>query len=110
MSAVIELSDVSRRYHMGDEDLSALDHVSTTINSGEFVAITGPSGSGKSTLANIIGGLDTPDEGRVVVNGSDLSKARDGALSKYRNQSIGFVFQSFNLQPNDTALENESDG
>jgi len=76
------------------------------VQGGEFVAITGPSGSGKSTLANIIGGLDRPSEGSVVVDGADLSHTRDRALSDYRNHHIGFIFQSFNLQGSSTALEN----
>jgi putative ABC transport system ATP-binding protein len=91
---------------MGDETLHALDDVSLTITPGEFIAITGPSGSGKSTLANIIGGLDMADSGSVEVDGLNLAQAHDRQLSVYRNHTIGFVFQSFNLQPNATALEN----
>ncbi len=106
MAAIIELSQVTRTYKLGDEVLNALDNVSLNIEKGEFVAITGPSGSGKSTLANIIGGLDKPSKGTVVVDGNDLSKVRDGKLSSYRNKSIGFVFQSFNLQGRNTTLEN----
>jgi putative ABC transport system ATP-binding protein len=106
MAAVIELKSVSRTYKLGDEVLNALDNLSCTINSGEFVAITGPSGSGKSTLANLIGGLDRPSSGSIVVDGSDLSHMRDRQLSDYRNRHIGFVFQSFNLQGTQTALEN----
>lgn len=86
--------------------MNALDGVSCTVQSGEFVAITGPSGSGKSTLANIIGGLDRPTGGSVTVDGQDLSHVRDRQLSDYRNKHIGFVFQSFNLQGNQTAMEN----
>lgn len=106
MPAIIELKNVSRTYKLGDEILKALDNISFSVNAGEFVAITGPSGSGKSTLANIIGGLDRPTEGIISVDGIDLSKARDGQLSAYRNHHIGFVFQSFNLQGTNTALEN----
>lgn len=105
-TAVIELQGVTKTYRLGDEVLNALDNVNLTIRSGEFVAITGPSGSGKSTLANIIGGLDRPTTGRIVVDGNDLSHVRDHQLSDYRNRSIGFVFQSFNLQSTQTALEN----
>lgn len=105
-NALIELSGVTKTYKLGDEVFNALDDVSLHINAGEFVAITGPSGSGKSTLANIIGGLDTPDKGTVLVDGEDLSKVSDGKLSAYRNKHIGFVFQSFNLQPNYTSVEN----
>jgi putative ABC transport system ATP-binding protein len=106
MNAVIELKNITRTYRLGDEVLNALDAVNCTINSGEFVAITGPSGSGKSTLANIIGGLDRPTEGTVMIDGQDLSHAHDKQLSDYRNRHIGFVFQSFNLQGTQTALEN----
>ena len=103
---VIELRDVTRTYKLGDETLKALDNVSFSVQPGEFIAITGPSGSGKSTLANIIGGLDTPTSGTVIVDGQDLSHTADSKLSSYRNQHIGFIFQSFNLQGTNTALEN----
>lgn len=106
MPAVIELKDLTKTYKLGDEVLHALDAVNCTIQNGEFVAITGPSGSGKSTLANIIGGLDRPTSGTVQVDGQDLSHVRDRQLSDYRNHHIGFVFQSFNLQGTQTALEN----
>ncbi|HEY4160499.1 MAG TPA: ABC transporter ATP-binding protein [Candidatus Saccharimonadales bacterium] len=104
--AVIELQGVTKTYRLGDEVLNALDNVDFSVRPGEFVAITGPSGSGKSTLANIIGGLDRPTGGTVIVDGSDLSHVRDRQLSDYRNRHIGFVFQSFNLQGAQTALEN----
>ncbi|HSX06357.1 MAG TPA: ABC transporter ATP-binding protein [Candidatus Saccharimonadia bacterium] len=106
MAAAIELKDLTKTYHLGDEVLNALDDINCTINSGEFVAITGPSGSGKSTLANIIGGLDKPTAGTVLIEGTDLSRVSDRKLSDYRNKHIGFVFQSFNLQGTQTALEN----
>lgn len=106
MSAVIELKHITKTYHLGDETLNALDNVSFSVQAGEFIAITGPSGSGKSTLANIIGGLDRPTDGTVVVDGNDLSHVSDRQLSDYRNHHIGFVFQSFNLQGAQTALEN----
>ena len=106
MPAVIELKNITKTYHLGDETLHALDSVSFSVQQGEFVAITGPSGSGKSTLANIIGGLDRPSGGTVIVDGNDLSHISDRKLSDYRNQHIGFVFQSFNLQGTQTALEN----
>jgi len=106
MPAVIELKNLTKTYKLGDETLNALDGIDCTIQAGEFVAITGPSGSGKSTLANIIGGLDKPSGGTVVVDGQDLSHVRDRQLSDYRNHHIGFVFQSFNLQGTQTALEN----
>ncbi len=106
MPAVIELKNLTKTYKLGDETLNALDGIDCTIQAGEFVAITGPSGSGKSTLANIVGGLDKPTSGTVVVDGSDLSHVNDRQLSDYRNHHIGLVFQSFNLQGTQTALEN----
>ncbi|HUS26157.1 MAG TPA: ABC transporter ATP-binding protein [Nevskiaceae bacterium] len=106
MADVITLNNVTKTYHLGDEVLNALDGVSLHVAAGDFVAITGPSGSGKSTLANIIGGLDRPTSGSISVDGQDLSHMRDAKLSAYRNHHIGFVFQSFNLQGTQTALEN----
>lgn len=91
---------------MGDETLYALKDVNLSIEKGEFAAVIGPSGSGKTTLANIIGGLDTPTDGFVLFENQDLSKSSDNALSDYRNKKVGFVFQTFNLQPGFTALEN----
>ncbi|TSC90747.1 MAG: ABC-type antimicrobial peptide transport system, ATPase component [Candidatus Berkelbacteria bacterium Licking1014_96] len=103
---MIELKGVSKKYKMGEEIIKALDGVNLKIEKGEFVAIVGPSGSGKTTLANIIGGLDTADSGGVSVDGVEITNAKDNLLSEYRNKKIGFVFQTFNLQPNYTALEN----
>ena len=80
--------------------------MSLSVQSGEFVAMMGPSGSGKSTLANIIGGLDRPDHGDVVVDGENLAGMRDNELSRFRNEKVGFVFQAFNLKGDNTALEN----
>lgn len=102
----IHLSRVTRTYTLGSEEFNALNHVDLDIAKGEFVAITGPSGSGKSTLANIIGGLDKPTSGTVTVNGQDLARLNDAALSNFRNKTVGFVFQSFNLKGDSTALEN----
>ena len=104
--SLIECTDLTRTYRLGGEVVKALDGVSLRIDRGDFVAITGPSGSGKSTLANVIGGLDRPDSGSVIVDLMDLSTAKDAQLSAYRNSHIGFVFQSFNLQSHETALEN----
>jgi putative ABC transport system ATP-binding protein len=106
LAADISLSGVSRIYELGDEKIHALRNLTLDIRQGEFVAIKGPSGSGKSTLANVIGGLDTPNEGKIVVGGLDFSKANDKELSRYRSKTIGFVFQSFNLQSHSTVLEN----
>lgn len=104
--AFVQCSGLCKTYTVGDEEVKALDNVSLNVEQGDFIAICGPSGSGKSTLANVIGGLDQPDSGTVVVDGVDLSDAKDKELSAYRNKNIGFVFQSFNLQAHETALEN----
>ncbi len=103
---MIELKQVSRTYKMGEQEIHALDQVNLVIDDGEFVAVVGPSGSGKSTLLQVVGGLDTPTHGQVLVDGEDLSQAGDRALAHFRNERIGFVFQTFNLQPTYTALEN----
>jgi putative ABC transport system ATP-binding protein len=103
---VIELKNVTKTYELGGEKIYALNKIDLKINDGDFIAIVGPSGSGKSTLANIIGGLDCPDSGSVVVDGTEIGKMRDRELSDYRNKAVGFIFQSFNLQPALTALEN----
>jgi putative ABC transport system ATP-binding protein len=103
---MIELRNVTRTYRMGHEEIHALDGVDLTIAEGEFVAVVGPSGSGKSTLLHVVGGLETPTSGTVVVGGQDLGQAGDRELAAFRNRRVGFVFQTFNLQPTYTALEN----
>lgn len=103
---MIKLNSVTKTYEMGDEEIRALDNINLLIRNGDFIAIVGPSGSGKSTLANIIGGLDMPTDGEVLVDEKLLSKASDKELSNYRNKKIGFVFQTFNLQPGYSAIEN----
>jgi len=97
---------VRKHYRTGDNVVKALDGVDLRIPKGAYVAIMGPSGSGKSTLMNILGCLDTPTEGRYLLDGLDVSRLDDDRLSQVRNRSIGFVFQSFNLLPRMTALEN----
>ena len=104
--AFVQCSGLKKTYTVGDEEVKALDNVSLSVEKGDFIAICGPSGSGKSTLANIIGGLDQPDAGTVMVDGVNLADAKDKQLSEYRNSHIGFVFQSFNLQAHESALEN----
>lgn len=103
---MIELKNVYKVYELGGEKIIALDKVSLKIDKGDFFAIVGPSGSGKSTLANIIGGLDVPDRGEVLVDEQNIAKISDKKLSGYRNKRVGFIFQTFNLQPTYTALEN----
>ncbi len=97
---------MSKIYNPGENEVRALDHVSLTINKGEFVAIIGQSGSGKSTLMNMIGCLDVPTEGTYILNGADVSHLTDDELSDIRNKEIGFIFQGFNLIANLTAREN----
>lgn len=106
MSALVEIRDMSKIYNPGENEVRALDHVSLTIQKGEFVAIIGQSGSGKSTLMNMIGCLDVPTEGTYILNGRDVSRLKDDELSDIRNREIGFIFQGFNLIPNLTAREN----
>jgi putative ABC transport system ATP-binding protein len=106
MNTLIELSDVQRWYHTGDEPVRALDGIDLTIDSGEYVAITGASGSGKSTLLNVLGGLDRPSRGRYRLGGTELALLDDTEISRVRNRDIGIVFQSFHLLPRLTVLEN----
>jgi len=103
---MIETQELVKRYELGGQVVNALDHVSLRIESGEMVAIRGPSGSGKSTLMNIIGCLDRPDEGRYLLEGEDVSRLSKNRLAEIRNRRIGFVFQTFNLLPRMSALEN----
>jgi putative ABC transport system ATP-binding protein len=106
MQPLITLKDIGRKYVIGTEVIHALKSVSLTINKGEFVALMGPSGSGKSTLMNILGCLDTPTKGEYILNGTDVSRMTDNQLAEVRNKEIGFVFQTFNLLPRNTALDN----
>jgi putative ABC transport system ATP-binding protein len=106
MPEIITTSEISRKYVMGAETIHALKSISMTINKGEYVAFMGPSGSGKSTLMNIIGCLDTPSSGQYILNNNDVSNLTENELAEIRNKEIGFVFQTFNLLPRSTALEN----
>jgi putative ABC transport system ATP-binding protein len=103
---VIQIRDLTRVYDMGAEKVHALRGVSVEIRRNEYVAIMGPSGSGKSTLMNVIGCLDTPTSGEYWLNGQEVSRMPDDALARVRNREIGFVFQTFNLLPRASALQN----
>jgi putative ABC transport system ATP-binding protein len=103
---MIELQGIVKRYVLGGETVLALAGVDLSIGRNEYVALIGPSGSGKSTLMNILGCLDSPTEGRYILNGRDMSSLRDDELATVRNREIGFVFQSFHLLPRQTALQN----
>ncbi|SDM03991.1 ABC transporter ATP-binding protein [Siphonobacter aquaeclarae] len=103
---IIETSQIQKRYIMGAEVVEALKDITISIRKGEYVAFMGPSGSGKSTLMNIVGCLDTPTSGSYILNGQDVSRMGENELAEIRNKEIGFVFQTFNLLPRQTALEN----
>jgi putative ABC transport system ATP-binding protein len=106
MSEVIRTEHLAKVYRMGNEEVHALRDVSITILKGEYVALMGPSGSGKSTLMNMLGCLDTPSSGHYYLSGQDVSRMNDNQLAEVRNKEIGFVFQTFNLLPRSTALDN----
>ena len=106
MDKVIEIQNIVKNYQVGTQIVRALRSVSVDIKRNEYVAIMGPSGSGKSTLMNLLGCLDTPTSGKYILNGTDVSKIEDDFLAEIRNKEIGFVFQTFNLLPRYSALEN----
>ncbi|MDD5168088.1 MAG: ABC transporter ATP-binding protein [Syntrophales bacterium] len=106
MKTVIEVKEVSKIYGSGDVEVRAVDGASFRIDQGEFTAIIGPSGSGKSTLLNLIGGLDSPSGGTVLLSGADISQMSGNALSDFRRDHIGFIFQAYNLIPVLSAAEN----
>ena len=106
IEAIIEIRELTKVYGMGEVQVRALDQVSLTIRKGEFVAVMGPSGSGKSTLMNILGCLDRPTSGQYILAGEDVSDLDKTQLAIIRNQRIGFIFQSYNLLPQTSALEN----
>lgn len=103
---LIQIRDIGRKYVIGAETIHALKSVTLQIEKGEFVALMGPSGSGKSTLMNLLGCLDTPTRGEYVLNGVNVSEMTDDELAEIRNKEIGFVFQTFNLLPRSTSLDN----
>lgn len=103
---MLTLNNISKSYKLGKEEVPILKHINLTVQAGEFLAIMGPSGSGKSTLMNIIGCLDRPTSGTYMLDQIDILKGKDGALAEIRNESIGFVFQTFHLLPRLTALQN----
>lgn len=103
---MIQIEDLTKTYVMGEETVTALDGVSLSIARGESIAIIGPSGSGKSTLMNILGGLDRPSRGRYRFEGDEVARFSDDQLADFRNRRIGFVFQSFQLLPRLSALQN----
>lgn len=106
MGKIIETHEISRMYKMGENIVNALQSISISIDKGEYVAFMGPSGSGKSTLMNIIGCLDSPTGGTYSLNGQEVSEMTENELAMIRNKEIGFVFQTFNLLPRASALEN----
>ncbi len=106
MEEIIQVNNIRKYYKVGSEVVKALQSVTLSISRNEFVALMGASGSGKSTLMNILGCLDTPTSGRYILNGMDVSRLADNRLAEIRNKEIGFVFQTFNLLPRSTALEN----
>ncbi len=106
MNEVIKIRDIAKHYQVGTQLVKAIRTISLDIKKNEYVALMGPSGSGKSTLMNILGCLDTPTRGEYFLAGDDVSKLDDNALADIRNRQIGFVFQTFNLLPRSTALEN----
>jgi putative ABC transport system ATP-binding protein len=106
MQEIISINDISRIYHVGNETIYALRSISLAIKKNEYVALMGPSGSGKSTLMNMLGCLDTPSGGDYFLNGQNVARMSDNELAEVRNKEIGFVFQTFNLLPRLTALEN----
>jgi putative ABC transport system ATP-binding protein len=105
-SSIISATSLRKIYQVGETEVKALDGLDVDITKGAYIALMGPSGSGKSTLMNILGCLDTPTSGRYILNGQDVSKLDDDSLAGIRNREIGFIFQTFNLLPRYTALEN----
>ena len=106
MDKIVELKNVSKIYNTGEKEFKALDNIDLSINKGEFVVILGPSGAGKSTLLNLIGGMDTPTNGSVIIDGENISLYNENKLSDYRAENVGFIFQFYNILPSLTVKEN----
>ena len=105
---IVKFENVSKIYETGDHVLKTLDEVDLTLEKGQFIVILGPSGAGKSTLLNLLGGLDVPTKGKIIVDGTDISKLNSNQLAEYRAMKVGFIFQFYNLIPTLTVLENVS--
>ena len=106
MGNIVEIKKLSKVYKTGEQEFKALDKIDLEIEKGKLVVVLGPSGAGKSTLLNLIGGMDTPTEGSIKIDGEDISKYNDTKLSEYRAENIGFIFQFYNILPTLTVLEN----
>ena len=106
MGEIITFENVKKSYNIGENTFYALDGVDFSIKKGEFVVILGPSGAGKSTLLNLIGGMDRPSSGKIIVDGKDISSYSENSLTKYRAENVGFIFQFYNILPTLTVLEN----
>lgn len=106
MEKIVELKNVSKSYKIGEKEFKALNSINLSIKKGELVVILGPSGAGKSTLLNLIGGMDSPTSGEVIVDGENISNYNENQLSNYRAENIGFIFQFYNILPTLTVLEN----
>ena len=106
MEKIVELKNVSKVYKIGENEFKALDNIDLSLNKGEMIVILGPSGAGKSTLLNLIGGMDTPTNGSVIIDGENISKYNENKLSEYRAENVGFIFQFYNILPSLTVKEN----
>ena len=106
MEKIVELKKVSKVYKIGDNEFKALDNIDLSLNKGEMIVILGPSGAGKSTLLNLIGGMDTPTSGNVIIDGENISRYNENKLSDYRAENVGFIFQFYNILPSLTVKEN----
>lgn len=106
MEKIVEIKKLTKSYKVGENEFNALDNIDLSLNKGEFIVILGPSGAGKSTLLNLIGGMDTPSKGDILIDSENISKYNEKQLSDYRAENIGFIFQFYNILPTLTVLEN----